>query len=116
MTSTTGDDWPGPANDTSKLLAALGYIFWIVAVVALLIEPYKDQKFVKFHALQALAYSIALWIVAILASPLFGFGMIVGLIGFGYAIYLAIKSFSGEYVEVPVVSGLVKNYIGTSST
>ena len=42
-------DRPGPASDTSKLLAALGYLFGIVAVVALLIDPYKEEKFVKFH-------------------------------------------------------------------
>lgn len=28
---------PGPVSDTSKLLAALGYLIWIVALIALLI-------------------------------------------------------------------------------
>ncbi len=110
--SSVGGDRPGPSNEASKLLAALGYIFWIVAVVALFIEPYKGEKFVRFHAIQALAFGIALWVVVVLTSPLFGLGLIIGFIGFGYAIFLAIKSFNGEYVEVPVVYGIVKGYLG----
>ena len=112
---------PGPASDTSKLLAALGYVFGIVAVVALLIEPYKEEKFVRFHALQA----IGLWVAGVVLSTVSGFLTVIpflgilfavfaGLIGlalFVYAIFMAIKAWSGEYVEIPVVHGFIEQYV-----
>lgn len=99
-------------SDTSKILAALGYIFWLVALIAILIDPYKQEKFVRFHAIQALAYGIALWILSAVATPVFGLGALIGLAGFVYAIVLALKAWGGEYVEVPVIYGVVKSYIG----
>ncbi|MDZ4178903.1 MAG: hypothetical protein U1E29_06695 [Coriobacteriia bacterium] len=107
-----GANRPGPVNDTSKLLAALGYIFWIVALIAILIEPYKEEKFVKFHAFQALAFGIGLWLLAAVTTPIFGLGALVGIAGFFYSVFLAIKTFGGEYIEVPIVYGLVKGYVG----
>jgi len=107
-------DRPGPASDTSKLLAAFGYIVGIVAVIAILIEPYKDEKFVKFHAVQALA----LWVVGIVISfvsiiPIIGWivAFVGGIAVFIFAIMAAIKAFQGEYYEMPVVYGFVKQYM-----
>ncbi len=101
-------DRPGPASDTSKLLAALGYIFWIVALIAILIEPYKEEKFVKFHAIQALALGVAsmiAWMIPVV-------GWIVGIVILVFQIIALIKAFQSEYYEVPVVFGLVKSFIG----
>jgi len=115
MAPPPGGGRPGPASDTSKLLAALGYIFGVVAIIAILIDPYKDEKFVKFHAMQA----IGLWVAAIVlqvASIVPVVGWIISLIGglaiFVYAIILAIKAFQGEYYEMPVVYGFIKGYVG----
>lgn len=103
---------PGPASDTSKILAALGYPLWPVALIAILIDPYKNEKFVKFHAIQALGLALAIWVVSFVLTFAFGIGAIIGLVGFIYEIVLAVKAYNGEYVEVPVVYGLVKTYIG----
>lgn len=109
----TGDR-PGPASDTSKLLAALGYPIGLVAIIALLIDPYKNEKFVKFHAWQA----VGLLIVGLLISFVSWIPVIGWLLGlawivlFIYEIYLAIKAYGGDYVEVPVVYGMVKQYVG----
>lgn len=105
---------PGPASDTSKLLAAFGYIVGIVALIAVLIDPYKDEKFVKFHAVQALGLWVASIALGIIANiPVIGWivGALGGLALFVFAIIGAVNAFQGKYYEVPVVYGLVKQYI-----
>jgi uncharacterized membrane protein len=94
----------GPASDTSKLLAALGYIFFIVAVVLLFIEPYKDEDFVRFHVYQAIALQIVIWIGA--AIPVVGW--IAGIAGFVIAIIALVKTLQGESWELPIIYPLVK--------
>ena len=117
---------PGPVNDTSKLLAALGYPIWIVALIAILIDPYKDEKFVKFHGIQALAMAVG-WIVVGIVGTIVAFivafipyvGWIVSLLlplvylaYFIYLVYLAVQAYNGRYVEVPLIYGIVKGMIG----
>lgn len=101
----------GPASDTSKILAALSYPIWLpVAIIALLIDPYKDEPFVKLHAYQGLALGIAVYVVSFITS-FFLIGVFIGLAGFIYQVVLAVKAFNGESFEVPVVYGLIKNYV-----
>jgi uncharacterized membrane protein len=106
---------PGPANDTSKLLAAAGYIVWIVALVAILIDPYKDEKFVRFHAIQALVFGVGLTVLsAVLAAiPFVGWvlDVILPVAWVVLAIMWAIKAYNGEYAEMPIVFGVAKTYI-----
>jgi uncharacterized membrane protein len=106
---------PGPVNDTSKILAALGYPIWIVALIAILIEPYKNEKFVKSHAVQAIALGLAEWVVLFVLGMIPFVNLITPLVGlalFIYQIILALKAWNGEYVEIPVIYGYVKSYIG----
>lgn len=104
----------GVPSDTGKILAALGYLVGIVALIALLIEPYKNERFVKHHAVQALALwvaSIAIGVVT--AIPYIGWvlGPIGGIAIFVFAIMGAIKAFGSEMWEMPVVYNIVKQYI-----
>jgi len=104
-----------PSDDsTGKILAALGYLVGVVALVAILIEPYKNDKFVRHHAVQALGLWVAGAVLSIVAQvPIIGW--IAGGIGWivlvVVAIMAAVKAFQGEYYEVPVVYGVVKQYI-----
>lgn len=102
---------PAPENDTSKLLAALSYPLWIVAIIAILIDPYKNEKFVKFHAIQALALGVAIWAIGFVTS-FFLIGFFVWVAGFVYQVVLALKAYKGEYFEVPGIYGLIKSWIG----
>jgi len=97
---------PAPATDSSKLLAALGYVFPIIAFVVLFIDPYKNEKFVRFHAVQA----IALWVIGLTWwIPLVGW--VLSLLAFVGAVVGLIKAFQGQYWEVPVVYGVVKGFV-----
>ena len=107
-------DRPGPESDTSKILAALGYLTGIVALIAILIEPYKNEKFVKFHAIQALGLAVVGIVAGVIAAvPIIGWILspIVSLVVVVFAIIGAVKAFQGEYYEVPMLYGFVKQYI-----
>lgn len=106
-------------NETGKILVALGYPTGITALIALLMEDYKNDRFVKFHAIQAIGFWVAVVIlniaVSILATLSAGIlGLLWFLIGpavFVVAIIAAIKAWNGEYWEMPLVYGFVKQYI-----
>jgi uncharacterized membrane protein len=115
-----------PASDTSKLVGAIGYLIWIVALVMILIEPYKNEKFVRLHAIQALGLWITWfvgYIVVIILGIILAFipyvGSIVGLLlslvlWVGVAvlgIMGIINAAQGKYWEMPIIHGFVKNYI-----
>jgi uncharacterized membrane protein len=101
-------------DDTGKMLAALGYLIWIIALVLILIDPYKNQRFVRHHAVQALALAVLSFVASVvMAIPIIGW--IVGGIAyigvFVFAILGLVKTFQGEYWEMPLVYGMVEQYI-----
>jgi len=83
-----------------KLWALLSYLFCpLIGIVVLLIEDKKNRPFLKYNAW----VSIVLGVLVIVLS-----WACVGLLVWVYAIYLGIKSYKGEWVEVPVVSDFVR--------
>jgi uncharacterized membrane protein len=97
----------GEPDQTSKLLAVLGYLFWPVALVALLIDPYKAQYYSRANAVQALAIGVAscvAWMVPVV-------GWVVAVALFVFAIIAILKALKGEIYEVPVVFNLAKSFI-----
>jgi len=102
----TGGPPSAPVSDTSKLLAALGYPFWPVAVVALLIEPYRNEPFVRIHATQAIVVGMVFsfgWILPVLGEIAILLAAILGVIAFVHAI-------QGQEYRMPVVYDLVKTW------
>lgn len=100
-------------SETGKLLATLSYLYFIwpiPGIIALLMDPYKNEKFVRLHAIQSLALGLAIWIVTFVLTFII-IGPFIGLAGVIYGIVLALKANKGEYFEVPVIYGLVKSYI-----
>jgi uncharacterized membrane protein len=95
-----------PASENSKILAGIGYIVGIVVLVALLIDPYKDEPFVRFHAIQALA----LWVIVVVLGWIPFVGWLLWLVVVVFAIVAAINAFQGKYYEVPVLGGLLKGW------
>jgi len=95
-----------PASQNSKVFAGLGYIFWPIALVAFLIEPYKDEPFTKFNAVQALA----LWVVAIVVGWIPIVGWLADIAVLVFVIMAAINAFQGKYYEVPVLGAQLKSW------
>ncbi|MDX1662843.1 MAG: hypothetical protein R3272_03555 [Candidatus Promineifilaceae bacterium] len=87
-------------ND-DKLWALLSYIFTpLVPVIALLLEDKKARPFIRYNAWVSLILGILFVITSYFC---------VGIIFWIYAVYLGIKAYNGEWVEVPVVSDFVRN-------
>ena len=96
-------------TDDDKLWALLSWIIWIVALIAVLMEDKKNRPFIKYNAVMSLALGIVLTVVvSILSAVTCGFGAIT-VVAFIYPIYLGIKAYQGEWVEVPWLTDFVKN-------
>ncbi len=114
-----------------NITALLGYIVGIVAIISIIME--KDNKFVRFHALQSVLWSAAcvigffailiiggiLGLVLVTVSSTLG-GIVwtltillyVGMffVLFGGLIFGAIKSYGGSMFKLPIVGNLAEKW------
>ena len=91
-----------------KLWALLSYIFApLVPIIMLLMEDKKRRPFLKFHAVQALILGIIEMIFYVALGWIF-VGLCLGLVLFGYMIFLGIKAYNGESVKVPLITDWIK--------
>jgi len=113
-----------------NVAAALGYPIGIIAIICLVME--KDNRFVKFHALQSILYHVAAAIVfvaivmilailmivlsmisstlAALSSLLWLLYMLVVIAYIIGLIYTAVKAYNGENYMLPVVGNLAEKW------
>ena len=119
-----------------NVAAALGYPIGIIAIICLIME--KENRFVKFHALQSLllhvgfiVVAIAVWIIGIvlfiagiaasaatnsgaaggLISMLFGLVWLVVIVAYiGGLILAAVKSYGGNYFKLPVIGNMAEKF------
>ena len=115
-----------------NITALIGYIIGIVALVLIFIE--KDNKFVRFHALQSVLWS-ALCVVGIIAVGIVGtilalvlgqvasgLGAIVGILAMllyfglilamlGGLIFAAIKAYGGSEFKLPIVGNMAEKWV-----
>ena len=116
-----GLELPGIAYNVAGMLS---YILWPVACIFfLLIGPYNRNRFVRFHAFQALFLGLAAILVAfalqVLTSilaliPIIGW-LMDGLLWIAYGITIVImvvglmyKAYNGEQYGVPVIGNLAR--------
>jgi len=93
----------GEVTSDDKLWAALAYVFSpLIPIVILLMEDKKNRPFIRAHNVQALVAGI---VIVILASVTLGCLSILWFAMF----YWAYKAYQGEMVNIPGITGLVKN-------
>ncbi|HLW02233.1 MAG TPA: DUF4870 domain-containing protein [Ktedonobacterales bacterium] len=105
---------PSSIGIDPNISAALSY-FWIIGLIFFLIE--KQNRFVRFHALQGLFYGVGFAIVAtildILSSHVFFLlGCLGGLLWVAWvvgAIYAAVQAYNGKWFKLPVVGDMAYN-------
>ena len=114
-----------------NITAALGYIIGIVALIEIFIE--KDNKFVRFHAIQSLLWGVLMFVVIIVVAILgtiigigaamasTGLAYLVGLVFtliylawlaalLGGMIYAAIKAYGNEKFKLPLVGNYAEQW------
>jgi uncharacterized membrane protein len=106
--------YPPPAAGLSSTGAAtVAYITFIPAIIFLVIDPYRRDGFVRFHAWQCIVLSG----VSIVGDVIFGrLGMIghfinfvLGVILFIFWLISIIKASKGERYHVPIVGDLAES-------
>lgn len=119
----------GEITQNDKLMAAISYPIPLLAIIILLVENMRSRAFQKYHAVQSLVVSIAIWIILVIGGCLLSFilglmtSAIGGIGGFVAAclwpllvilwlvlvIYWAYQAYQGKYFEIPVVTDFIKN-------
>lgn len=98
-------------GSNAKLIALLGWIFAPFGLIAIFLDDFKHDRFVRSHVIQAAAVSLVAWVVNFALSWTVIVPLVLGLGLFVLEIYMAIQAFNGKWVELPYVYGFVKNYI-----
>jgi uncharacterized protein len=101
---------PSDVSSDDKLWALLCWLFWPLAIVVLLLEDKKSRAFIKYHAVNSLAFGIVVYVVIFILGLLtIGIGFCISLIPVGFSIYWGIKAYHGEMVKVPVLTDFIHN-------
>jgi uncharacterized membrane protein len=99
MNNVTSDD---------KLWAALSWVIPLVGVIVLFMEEKKNRPFIKYHAVNSLAFNVVFFVLLFVISFItFGFGGCLGILWF-ISLYWAYKAYQGETFEIPVLTNFVK--------
>ena len=101
-----------------NVAAGLSYLFvWVGGLVFFLIE--KQNRFVRFHAMQSLIFFGGLSILAYVIGyiPFLG-GILSGLLWLVWVvgwIFLMIQGFQGKYFKLPVVGDYAERYANSGT-
>lgn len=97
-----------------NLMGALTYLLgFITGIVFLLVE--KDNKFVRFHAMQSTITFGGLFILNVVLGfiPVLGVltGMVISLVGLILWLVLMIKAYQGEMYKLPYVGDIAEEQL-----
>jgi len=122
----------GASGLTQNLAGALAYILGLITgVLFLVLEPYKRNPFVRFHAMQSVMYSAAVIVFSIawrilvsilsdinpwLALATFPIRLLISLGFFGLWLFVMYQAHSGREYRIPFIGALAAKQIGKSST
>ncbi|MCL2706559.1 MAG: DUF4870 domain-containing protein [Dehalococcoidia bacterium] len=103
----------------------LCYLFWVISIVFLLIE--KDNKTVRFHALQSICLgvaAVAVWIAILILTAILGLissalgfiatimMLVFGLGMFVIVILLLVRTYQGQLWKLPVIGDMAAKWAG----
>ena len=112
-----------------NVTALIGYIIGLIALIEIFIE--KDNRFVRFHAIQSVIFHVAMWVAfTVIWIVLFILGMILGMLHLGAIVWIlsvliflawvviyfggvimgAIKGFQGAMFKMPIIGGMAEKW------
>jgi uncharacterized membrane protein len=71
-----------PSQLKDNFIAALAYVTFIPAIVFVLVEPFKRNRFVRFHSFQSIFLTIATVVIAIGMRILYAVLALIPVLGF----------------------------------
>jgi uncharacterized membrane protein len=103
---------------TDNVAGALCYVLgFITGILFLVLAPYNQNKFVRFHAFQSIflnAAWIVIWIVEMVMFTVLPWSlvslisMLVSLAFLGVWIFMLVKAYQGERFKLPVIGDLAE--------
>ena len=124
--SPSGAASSGMTNNVAGCLCYL--VGWVTGLIFLLIEPYKNDKFVRFHAFQSIFLNvavIAVWIGAMILSGILGLithglgffimgplMMLVWLAVVVAVVVCMIKAYGNQQFKLPIIGDLAAKQAG----
>jgi uncharacterized membrane protein len=101
---------------TDNTAAGLAYVTIIPAIVFLVVAPYNQKSFIRFHAWQSIFLGIAAFVIGfiniipILGQLIFLVGMLVLFVAWIVALLKALK---GERFELPLIGKFAAQQAGS---
>ena len=95
-----------PDGLTDNNAAGLAYVTIIPAIIFLVVAPYNQKPFIRFHAWQSIFLGIVAFvlsfinIIPILGQIIFGVGMLVLFVAW---IIVLLKALKGERYKLPII-------------
>jgi uncharacterized membrane protein len=115
-------DTSGGISDQDKLMAALAYIIGLIVPLIILFTDSKNRAYQRYHAIQSLGLSAAIFVASILLCivslviqiiPVLG--QVIGclmtfiyIVPLALMVYYAYKAYKGEYFVIPMVTDFMK--------
>jgi uncharacterized membrane protein len=117
------------AGLTMNVAAALSYILGVITgVLFLVLEPYKNNRFVRFHAMQSVIFSVACIAFSIVWSIVMGImesiaggwlfmiatpvHLLIDLGFFAVWIYLMVQAYQQHEFRLPVIGNIAAKQLG----
>lgn len=114
---------------STNAVGALAYLAGIITgILFLVIEPYKNDRFVRFHAFQSIFFNIAwtvLWIAWMIAGFVLGavthglffllevpVNLLLLIGGFALWAFLMFSAYQGKTTRLPVIGALAAKQAG----
>ena len=101
-----------------KAAALLSYLLgFITGIVFFIIE--KDNKFVRFHAMQSIVVFGGLFVLrialiavfALMPGAMYALATLISLAGFILWVLLMVKAYQGEYFKLPLVGDFAEKQV-----
>lgn len=123
----SGGSYSGGQTDgglSDNVAGALAYFTIIPAILFLIIEPFKNRRFVRFHAFQCLFLCVAAFVfwfgfgILSVVFASFGGSILVGMLSlviqlglFVVWLLLVIKAYQGQEFRLPVIGDLAAKQV-----
>jgi len=119
---------PAATGLSSNMAAALAYILgFITGIIFLVVEPYKHDRYVRFHAMQSILYSAAgivfrigwgilvsalMDVTAWAAMILVPVGLVISLGLFVFWVFLMYQAYNNREFRIPFIGAIAAKQVG----
>lgn len=113
---------------TSNMAGALAYFTFIPAIVFLVVDPYKNDRFIRFHSFQSIFYSVLFvgfsiaWVILSIIMGLISMGflggimfllhLLIDLVFFIGWCFLTYKAYQNETFQAPIIGPMAAKQAG----